>query len=189
MAKEQGPVFIEAKHTLSLVIAFLGISFVGFVLLGLTLLILLNWRVGDNYVEGIVTLNVLKDRLPLILLAGGIAQAIILSLILFLLSLLWAHSIAGPLVRFGKYLRLTGNNEPAPEEISFRKSDQLHALAVAFRHLQISRRRQNELLYGHLNKASRLLEEIDSSPSEAKSRIQELIKVYRDMKGIETNKG
>ncbi len=182
MVKEKKQAFVEPKYTLSLVAAFLGVAFLGFALLSLTLFILLNWRLGENYLEGIVTLNALKDRLPLILLVGGIVQANILTLILFLLSLLWAHSIAGPIVRFEKFLRLIGSNVPMPE-ISFRGGDQLHALAQALRNVQVSRHRRSERLRTHLETASRLLEEIDSSPSGARIKVHELQKVYRSIKG------
>jgi len=179
----QKPVFVDAKHTLSLAITFLGIAFAGFTILGLTLFALLNHHLGEDYFEGILTLSILQEKIPVILLVGGVAQAIVLSLILLLLSLLWVHSIAGPLVRLGKYLKMMERNEPGPE-IAFRQNDQLHALAQAFRQLQMSRQHRISQLHACSTEAARLVEKMDDSQSEAKEQLASLGEIYRHMKEI-----
>jgi hypothetical protein len=77
----------------------------------------------------------LQEKLPFILFLTAAVQAAFGSFVVFVLSLFWAHAVAGPLVRFREYLRMVGRHEPIGG-MSFRKSDQLQYLAEAFREMQ-----------------------------------------------------
>lgn len=149
--------FIELKYTASFVMKFSMIAMMAFACLGLALFVLLNERLGRGYFEDISTLSGLQERLGTILIITGIFQGVLFSLIVFLLALLWAHAVAGPMVRFQKALMMLNRGELS-EEISFRKDDQLHDLASFLTSLHRSCKARRNGVSEYLHKADTILE-------------------------------
>lgn len=141
--------FIEGRYGFSFVAWFLGLMVLFFGSFSVILFILLNKRLGIDYLTDVTTLSNLQGKLPVILTVTGIVQATVASFVVFFITLFLAHAVAGPLVRFRKYLRMVGRDEPIGG-ISFRKSDQLQYLAEVFREMQDQRtkRRSQMSLYG-----------------------------------------
>src|SRR3989338_1414997 len=166
-------VFIDTKYTLSFAARFSGVAFAGFVLLGLSLFLVLNRQLGISYLADITILSNLQEKLSFIFLVTGIVQAIMLSLIIFLLSLLWAHAIAGPLVRFHRYMGMMAQSQ-AQDEIKFRTEDQLRYLAEAFGRLQMSLKNRRDQFIVFLNEAERLWGECEHLLKEKKKDPQQL---------------
>lgn len=184
------PTFIDTKYTVSFAVRFLGIALISFIFCGISLFLMLNRRLGINYFQDIATLSGLQERLPFILLMSGIIQAVVLSLILFIFALLWAHAVSGPLVRFRKYINMIGKDEPVGE-IIFREKDQLHYLAKAFQHMQADSRSRMEQFGAHLKKVEQLLGEYESlqqeknvDPSKLKDKRAALKEIYERMKAL-----
>lgn len=180
-------VFIDTKYTLSFAARFSGVAFAGFVLLGLSLFLVLNRQLGISYLADITILSNLQEKLSFIFLVTGIVQAIMLSLIIFLLSLLWAHAIAGPLVRFHRYMGMMAQSQ-AQDEIKFRTEDQLRYLAEAFGRLQMSLKNRRDQFIVFLNEAERLagecehlLKEKKTDPQQLSNRLTALKKVYENI--------
>ena len=132
---EKKAAFLEPRYTLSFAVRFSGLALLFFSSFALVLFLLLNKRLGVSYFEDIATLSQLQKNLPLILFVTAVVQAAFGSFVVLILSLFWAHAVAGPLARFRKYLRMVGRDEPIGM-MSFRKSDQLQYLAAAFREMQ-----------------------------------------------------
>ncbi len=179
--------FIDSKYTLSFAARFSGVALLGFSLFGLSLFLLLNRRLGVNYFEGISVLSDLQDKLPVILLATGIIQAGILSFVLFMLSLLWAHSVAGPMVRFRRFLKMLGERGVG-EEIVFRKNDQLHYLAQVFRRMQADLKNRRDKCTDCLDEAEKLVREYedlirekDTTSLQLKDKLTALKKAYQNI--------
>lgn len=122
---------LDSRYAVSFTLRFFIIVFVIFSLSGLILIIFLNRNIGPTYKQGISSLNTLQAQLPSILFLSAFIQATILCIIALLLSLLWAHSVAGPLMRFRKYLREAGKGKLPLQPLTFRKTDQLHGLGRA----------------------------------------------------------
>ena len=184
------PAFIDPKYIVSFAIRFLGIALFSFTFCGISLFLMLNRRLGVGYFQDIATLSGLQERLPLILLTSGIIQAIALSLILFLFSLLWAHAVSGPLVRFRKYISMIGKDELVGE-IVFREKDQLHYLAKAFQLMQADSRTRRDQFDAYLKKAEHLIGEYESlqheknvDPSKLKDRRAALKESYERMEAL-----
>ncbi len=165
MKDHSKPVFIDTKYTAFFAVRFLGIAFFSFTFCGISFFLALNRRLGVNYSQDIATLSDLQEKLPLIFLTSGIVQAMVLSLILFVFSLIWAHAVSGPLVRFRKHISLIGKDEPAGE-IAFRENDQLQYLAKAFQHMQTASRTRRDKYDAHLKKAEQLMAEYESLQKE-----------------------
>ncbi len=151
---ERKPAFLDPRYTLSFAVKLSGLALLFFSSFALVLFLSLNKRLGVSYFEDIATLSRLQEKLPLILFVTAVVQAAFGSLVVLIISLFWAHAVAGPLARFRKYLRMVGRYEPI-EEISFRKGDQLQHLAGAFREMQdrLSKRRYQMSLYGRQAKS------------------------------------
>lgn len=184
------PAFIDTKYIVSFALRFSGIAFFSFTLCGISFFLMLNRRLGVDYFQDIATLSGLQERLPSILLTGGIIQTIVLSLILFLFSLLWAHAVSGPLVRFRRYISMIGKDEPVGE-ISFREKDQLHYLAKAFQHMQADSRTRRDKFDACLKKAEQLIGEYESlqqeknvGPSKLKDKRVALKESYERMETL-----
>ena len=146
---EKKAAFLEPRYTLSFAVRFSGLALLFFSSFALVLFLLLNKRLGVSYFEDIATLSRLQEKLPLILFVTAVVQAAFGSFVVLILSLFWAHAVAGPLARFRKYLRMVGRDEPIGM-MSFRKSDQLQYLAEAFRDMQDqwTKQRYQMSLYG-----------------------------------------
>lgn len=150
--------FVDLKYTAAFMVKFAAIVLAAFACLGLVLFCLLNKRLGQGYFTDISTLSGLHEKLGTILIITGIFQTVILSLIVLVLGLLWAHAVAGPLVRFQKALDMLSKGEFS-EEISFRQGDQLHNLASSLKSLHRSCKTRREHLSEYLHKADAILKE------------------------------
>lgn len=153
--------FLDTRYTLSFAVRFSGLALLFFSSFALVLFLSLNKRLGVSYFEDIATLSRLQEKLPLVLFVTAVVQAALGSFVVLILSLFWAHAVAGPLVRFRKYLRMAGRDEPIGG-MSFRKSDQLQYLAEAFREMQArwTKRRYQMSLY--VRQAKDLIAEYES---------------------------
>lgn len=150
--------FIDFKHTTSFVMKFTTVALTTFVSLGVVIFCLLNKRLGHGYVGDISILSSLQEKLGMIFIITATFQAIIFSLIVLILALLWAHAVAGPLIRFQKALIRLSKGELS-EEISFRQSDQLHDLASSLNNLHRSYKARWDHLVEYLQKADAILKE------------------------------
>ena len=166
------PAFIAKEYTASFAVRFLGIALFSFTLCGISLFLVLNRRLGVNYSQDIAALSGLQEKLPLIILTSSIIQAVILSLILFLLALMWAHAISGPLVRFRKFISLVGNDGP-DGEIAFLENYQLHDLAQAFQKMQAGSQKRRKKFDEYLDNADQLLKTPDSLSKNKRADLEE----------------
>lgn len=132
---EKKATFLDVRYTFSFAVRFSGLALLFFSSFALVLFLLLNKRLGVSYLDDIATLSRLQEKLPLVLFLTAVVQAAFGSFVVLVISLFWAHAVAGPLVRFRKYLRMVWRHEPIGE-MSFRKGDQLQYLAEAFRGMQ-----------------------------------------------------
>jgi hypothetical protein len=157
--------FIDGRYVLMFAIRFFGMALVSFVILSGVILAALHRRLGVDYFHDISTLSDLQERLPDILAATGLIQAVAASFILLMMSLFWAHRISGPVWRFRIWLGMLRSGQKI-EHIQFRSQDQLHGLAASFRLLQGSRERRRQRLLMDLKKAAGLIEECERSLKE-----------------------
>lgn len=146
--KTERDTLLDVRYMASFMARFSVFSFLFFGVFAFLLFLLLNRRLGVSYVHDITTLNTLQGNLPLIVFAAGVMQAAITSFILFVLSLYWAHAVAGPLVRFRRYLGMVVQNKPIDETVAFRSGDQLHDLARAFDEMQKASRQRKKQFSG-----------------------------------------
>ncbi len=179
--------FIDSKYTASFIGYFSGVALLGFILCGLTLFLLLDRRLGLGYLRDISTLGNLQDKLPLILLVTGIIQATILSLILSMVSLFWAHAVSGPMVRLSNCLKKVKKAE-FTDDIAFRKNDQLHYLAKVFTRMQASLKNRKDKYAAYLTQASQIIKDYEhllksqnAAVSQLKNKLFELKSVYQRM--------
>lgn len=186
---------IDAKYTLFFAIRFLGIALLGFILFGGTLFLMLNRRLGVNYFEDIVTLSRLQEKLPFILLTTGIIQTIALSFVMLIFALLWAHAIAGPLVRFRRFLNMVSHGQWM-EDIAFRRNDQLQGLAHSMAHLQKCCQKREKKFISYLDQAQQLVKEYEdmieqrnSASWQIQDKLNALKKVYADMQALLEREG
>lgn len=185
---------IESQYTLSFAVRFSVIALGGFILFAGFLYLALNRRLGINYFEDISTLSRLQEKFSVILLATGAIQAVIISSIFLVLSLLWAHAVAGPLVRFRRYLNAL-NGDSSQDDIAFREKDQLHFLAESFKSMQQDRKINRDRFVGGLKRAEGMIQEYEilakqknASPAQLTNLLESLRKVYEEMKSL-THRG
>jgi len=171
----------------SFAVRFCGVAVVFFSLLVIILLVILNRRLGIGYMEDITTLSRLQEKFPSIFLTTAIIQAVVASFVLFILSLFWAHAVAGPLVRFRRDLSKLKEGEFSGK-VSFREKDQLHPLAQALSNVQNVLQGRREQFDCRLKQADRLLEEYaywreqgGDNQLQCEDRLKELKNVYGDM--------
>jgi len=189
---ENRPSYIATKYTLSFAVRFCAVALIGFSLFGAVLFVLLNKRLGVGYFDDIAILSRLQERLPFVLWFTGMVQAAVVSLILLVLSLYWTHAVAGPLVRFRRYLSLMGKSESLGE-IGFRETDQLHYLAQRFNRAQDYFKERNDKFASQLSRADQLIKEYEillgqkgSEQLLLKEKRAALIRIYKDMEDLLT---
>lgn len=182
--------FMEKKYIISFAMRFLSIAFFAFVILGLILFLSLNKRLGVNYFQDISTLSSLQETLPAIILTTGIIQTVVLSFVLFLVSLFWAHKVAGPLVRFRRYLNMMDKGG-IEEGMAFREEDQLHYLAQSFQLMQAARKIRQDRIMAQLRDAQRIVDEYEILSKEKgshtpalKDKLSNLKKVYKNIQKL-----
>lgn len=182
---------LDAKYILSFIFRFLVVVFVGFALFGLIIIIFLNRNIGPTYLEGISALSQLRTQLPIILFITAFFQAIALSVIVLLLTLLWSHGVSGPLVRFKKHLREFGEGRLLQPPFTFRETDQLHSLAHAFSEAVTAQRERTVQASTLLVEAQRLIDECEALRKEEKdgthkfkTNLEDLQKIYLQIKEI-----
>ncbi len=182
--------FIDSQYTFSFIIRFSGVALLGFILFALFLYLTLNRRLGVSYFEDISTLSRLQEKLPVILAVTGVIQAVTVSFILFILSLLWAHGVAGPLLRFRKSLQMAGKGF-IEETVTFREKDQLHFLADSFKRMLESQKSRRTRFENLLKQADEALKEYEHlfkqkgvTPSQLDGKLTSLKKIYAEMRNL-----
>ncbi len=146
--------FIKKRYSLAFAFWFAGISAVFFLLFAVLMSLSLNRPLGVGYVQDITTLSRLQEDLETILFLTGAIQTVVAGVALFIISLFWAHAVAGPMVRFRRSLDLWKEGK-AVDEMSFRKNDQLHALAQEFRQTQAKCRERQERFASYCRQAEK----------------------------------
>ena len=174
--------FIEKKYVWSFAVRFSAAAFFLFLVFDLILWIALNRHLGEGYLKDMAVLNRLQEHLPIILLISGGIQAAVASFVILAISLFWAHAIAGPVVRFRRYLRMIIEDQPIDEEMVFRQKDQLHDLAEGFRGMQNKRKERQDQLNLYCAQADQLIEAY-AQKQEVEIR-EALIKIYEKMKDL-----
>lgn len=182
---------LEPRHAVSFMLRFFIVLFAGVGIFGALVIFFLNRKIGPTYLEGISTLARLQTQLPFILFVTAFTQAIVLCLIVLLLTLLWSHSIAGPVMRFKKHLREFAQGKFSNDHFTFRQTDQLHGLAHAFTEMVNAQREMDVKSLALLIEAQKLLDECEILKKEGKddtpkfkSGLKELGKVYLQIKEI-----
>jgi hypothetical protein len=156
-------------------------------LFGAAAIFFLNKRIGPSYAEGIYTLGRLQAHLPYLLFITAFVQALTLCAIALLLTLLWSHAVAGPLVRFRKHLRELAQGKIPKEPLTFRESDQLHGLAQAFSELALARRDASAKALALLVGAQKLIDQcqgLEGEPQALEGKLKELEKIYGRVKEL-----
>ncbi len=186
---------LKPKYAISFIFRFLIIMLVGTGIFGSLVIIFLNRKIGPTYLEGISTLSQLRASLPHILFATAFVQALALCIITALLALFWSRSIAGPLVRFRKYLRGLSQGKSLKEPVAFRESDQLQGLAQVFSEMITAHRDNSVKALALLVQAQRIIDECEVLKKQPgfdmhkfNSKLKELEKIYLNIKNIYTAK-
>lgn len=182
---------LEPKYAIFFIFRFSIIMLVGICIFGSLLVISLNRKIGPTYSEGISALGQLQVQLPFILSITAFVQAAVLCVIILFLTLLWSHSIAGPIVRFKKHLREFSQGKFPNYPFAFRETDQLHGLAHAFSEM-ISAQRESDLKsLALLIEAQKLIDECEMLKKEGKddadkfkTNMKDLEKIYFQIKKI-----
>ena len=151
----------------------------------------LNRNLGPTYGQGIQTLTQLRNNLPYTVFIVAIIQTLTLCIITLLLTLIWSHSIAGPIIRFKKYLRDISSGKFLTDKVAFRDSDQLHDLAHEFSEMIISRKNNSSMALALLVEAQKILDECSSinntnakDPGKLNSKLKDLKVIYRRINDI-----
>jgi len=103
---------------------------------------------------------------------------IVYSVTLSLFSILYTHSIAGPLYKMGKVLRDLTYNKVPTKKFKFRDSDQFQWLANDFERYLESRRREEllkEKILTNLSVLKDKVKENTSSPEDCAASVDEII--------------
>ncbi len=157
---DRKPFFIDRGYVLYFALRFYSVALLLFVLFGIILFLALNRHLGTDYVHDVMTLSHIQENLPVVLLGTGIFQAFTITVVLFIITLFWAHRVAGPLVRFQKYMQMI-KEEAESGDLNFRQNDQLHYLAQAFRLMQLSRKDRSKKFSKYLGEAENILREYE----------------------------
>ncbi len=159
------------------------------------IIVFLDRKIGPTYLEGIYNLRQIQASLPFIIFITAFIQTLTLCIITFLIALLWSHRIAGPLVRFRRYLLDACVKKSPKEPIVFRNTDQLHGLAQAFSEMVISHKSNKASALALLAEAQKILDKCKTLQNQNKrdsddfnSKLQELKKIYLHIKDIYKNK-
>jgi len=187
IAMKENPSFIEKKYVWSFAIRFSVTALFLFLIFDLILWFALNRHLGEGYLTDIAVLNDLQEHLPIIFLISGGLQAVVASFVILAVSLSWAHAVAGPVVRFRRYLRMIIENQPIEEEMVFRQKDQLHDLAEGFRGMQNKRKERWDQLTLYCAQADQLIEAYEQK-QEVEIR-EALIKIYEKIKELFDERG
>jgi len=118
-------------------------------------------------------------------------QAAALCVVVMLITLLWSHKIAGPLVRFRKYLKSIAAGKLFNKPLTFRDDDQLHAVALAFSEMIIAQNEASLKSLSLLVEAQKIISECKALRSrnradtgEFEAKLQELTRIYSSIQDI-----
>lgn len=175
---------LEPKYIVSFIIKFSAIVFVGFGIFGAFVIILLSSKIGPTYQEGFSALKQIKDSLPFIIFIAAAIQALSLCTIATLFALFWSHSIAGPLVRFRKYLKDISQGNFLKEPVVFRSGDQLQGLAQAFSEMIIAHKNDATKALTLLVEAQRILDKCKMLQAQGKENSEEFHSNLKKLKTI-----
>lgn len=186
---------LDPKYPAYFIFHFSIIVLSGFGIAGSMMIIFLERKIGPACPEGIYNLKQIQASLPFVIFITTFIQTLALCAAAFLLALFWSHSIAGPLVRFRRYLKDSSVKKTAREPIVFRNTDQLHGLAQAFSEMVISHKDSDASALALLVEAQKILDECKMLQSHNKggtntfnSKLHELKKIYPLIKNIYKNK-
>lgn len=178
---------LKPNYITTFIIKFSAIILFGFWLSGLVIIISLDRNLGTSYKEGIQALSQLKNNLPYIIFIITVIQTLALCVITFLLSLIWSHNIAGPIIRFKRYLKEISCGRLLKERIAFRNTDQLQDLAKELSEVMLSDRNNSSQALAFLVEAQKLLDEcfaFSKDPKIVEGKLKELTAVYRNIRDI-----
>lgn len=182
---------LEPKYAISFMFRFFILIFAGIGIFGLLLITFLNRKIGPTYSEGISSLNQLQAQLPFILFVTAFVQTAVLCVIVLFLTLVWSHSISGPIARFKKHLREFAQGKSPNHPLAFRNTDQLHGLAHAFSEMIITQKENDMKSLALLMEAQKLIDECEMLKKESKDgtdkfkiNMKNLEKIYLRIKEI-----
>lgn len=180
--------WVEPDYIVVFALRFSIVSFLGFVLLGVVLGIMMRRPLGAGYTQDIVTLSRLQESFPLILIVTAMIQAVVFGFLLSAVAFFWAHRVSGPVVRFRMWLGMIKAGKKA-KHIQFRVKDQLHGLAASFGRMQESRDRRHKRLVEDLKAAAGILDmhaghsgHREPAPGEPDDIVLTLRNIYRAAK-------
>lgn len=179
--------FIDWRYRLALMARFALFICCGLAVFGLGLLMALNQRLGIGYAKDLAALSALQERLPVILIAGGVITMAVISIAGFFLALFWTHAVSGPLVRVQRCLAQLADSQDSAA-MRFRSTDQLHSVAKSLEKLIAARRSQRAAWEVFLVKADQAIKGCEAwraqHPGDAigmRQRLQLLKKEYQAM--------
>jgi len=175
---------LEPNYVISFIARFSAVVLVGFSIFGIFIVILTNKKIGPTYSEGMSALNQMLAYLPFAVFITAFTQTLSLCIIAMFLALLWSHSVAGPLVRFRNHLKNITYGKSINGPLAFRGGDQLHALALAFSEMIISRRDSSTKTLVLLLEAEKKLSECEALEKQGKSSSHEFDRKLRELKSI-----
>jgi len=178
---------LNINYIISFIIKFSAIILFGFGLTGLIIIFLLNRNLGPGYKEGIYALSRLKNSLPYTIFIITIIQTLTLCIITLLFTLIWSHSIAGPIIRFKKYLKEISSGKLLTDKVTFRNSDQLQDLAKEFSEMILSEKNNSTNALALLVEAQKLLDECAAFSKDLEQldlKLKKLKTVYLQIKDI-----
>ena len=175
---------LEPNYAISFIARFSATVLVGFGVFGGFIVILTNRKIGPTYLDEVFTLNQMLTYLPFAIFITAFVQILSLCTIAMFLALLWSHSIVGPLVRFRSHLKNIARGKSLNNPITFRETDQLHGLALAFSEMIVSRRDSFAKTLALLIEAKKRLSECETLEKQGRDSAHEFDRKLKELKRI-----
>jgi hypothetical protein len=187
MADGARRVLTSSRYRWTILARFLAIVLLGIGLFAGVTFLACDRRLAVSYAQDLATLSRLQEQLPAIVMLTSAVQAAAVGGLMLLCALIWTHAVSGPLVRVSRALASLARGR-SPEDIHFRKTDQLHGLADALREIRAAYHARREASRHALARADRLIEECVSLTAQGRAtpallapRLTALRRIYEEM--------
>ena len=140
----------------------------------LLLVLLLKVQLGANSDRSYQQVAAIYENLNLYVFMALMAQFVFSTILLYFITLLYSHKIAGPVYRLKLLLTqyLNGKNL---EEVSFRESDYIHGIAERFTHFFQVRKQRQTLLNDLQNHQKSLATAKKDEASQIKNKMRQCL--------------
>ncbi|MCJ7681908.1 MAG: hypothetical protein MUP70_14350 [Candidatus Aminicenantes bacterium] len=133
---------IPPKKEVLFIFKLIMIFITGSALALLVLYLVLNKNIGDSYSGAVKTITVVTQRINLYILAAIGIQLVFSSILVFIVTLLYSHKIAGPVFRLKAVMQRYSEGE-LPDSFAFRKTDFLSSVPEWFNDYFVNVRQRN----------------------------------------------